>query len=176
MKATEKAISVLPRQREPALAYLGLGANLGDPVNALRQALKALRAMPHSQVTAVSSLYSSAPVDANGPDYTNAVVGLTTYLGPMELLHHLQAIEIQHGRQRLYRNAPRTLDLDLLRFGMGCINAPTLTVPHPRMYERAFVLLPLAEVAPHLVSAERLSAVAGQPIRKCGSFAELDGR
>ena len=118
----------------------------------------------------MSSLYGSAPVDASGPDYLNAVVALHTALGPMALLDHLQSIELDLGRERPYRNAPRTLDLDLLRYGEATINSPTLTVPHPRMYERAFVLQPLFEVAPHQVTPEALNAVAGQRIQKNGPF------
>lgn len=132
-------------------AYIGLGANLGDALGALRAALAALRELPGTRLAAVSSLYRSAPIDATGPDYLNAVARLDTALAPHELLAALQAIELAHGRERPYRNAPRTLDLDLLLHGAARIDTPMLTLPHPRLHERAFVLLPLAEIAPSLV-------------------------
>jgi 2-amino-4-hydroxy-6-hydroxymethyldihydropteridine diphosphokinase len=109
-------------------------------------------------------LYRSAPVDATGPDYLNAVAELRTTLGAMDVLDLLQALENQAGRERPYRNAPRTLDLDLLLYGDASIEAPTLQVPHPRMWGRAFVLLPLAELAPERVSGEALASVQDQAI------------
>ena len=132
------------------LAYVGLGANLGEPDATLRAAVRALAALPDSAVLACSSFYRSAPIDATGPDYLNAVLRLETRLAPHALLAALQRIEQTHGRERPYRNAPRTLDLDLLLYGEECIATPTLTVPHPRLHERAFVVRPLAEIAPHL--------------------------
>ena len=145
-------------------AWIGLGANLGDARATLRSAVQAMAALPGTRVLRVSSLYRSAPVDANGPDYLNAVVELDTTLAPLDLLHALQAIEQGAGRERPYRNAPRTLDLDLLLYQELRLNGAQLTVPHPRMYERAFVLLPLAELAPALVDAVSLAAVTGQRI------------
>lgn len=145
-------------------AWIGLGANLGDARATLRSAVQAMAALPGTRVLRVSSLYRSAPVDANGPDYLNAVVELDTTLAPLDLLHALQAIEQGAGRERPYRNAPRTLDLDLLLYHEQRLNGAQLTVPHPRMYERAFVLLPLAELAPALVDAVSLAAVTGQRI------------
>jgi 2-amino-4-hydroxy-6-hydroxymethyldihydropteridine diphosphokinase len=121
--------------------------------------------LPGTRVQRVSALYASAPVDAGGPDYLNAVAELTTTLAPLPLLQALQALELDAGRERPYRNAPRTLDLDILCFGDESINLPELTVPHPRMIERAFVLRPLADLAPHRVSAAALDAVALQAIR-----------
>jgi 2-amino-4-hydroxy-6-hydroxymethyldihydropteridine diphosphokinase len=118
--------------------------------------------LPGTRLLRVSSLYRSAPVDAGGPDYLNAVAELDTTLAPLELLHALQRIEQAAGRERPYRNAPRTLDLDLLLYGTLRLDSAELTVPHPRMGERAFVLLPLAELAPPLVDAQQLAAVAGQ--------------
>jgi 2-amino-4-hydroxy-6-hydroxymethyldihydropteridine diphosphokinase len=151
--------------REPVTAYVGLGANLGEPVRALREALAALQRLPSTTLLAQSSFYGSAPVDAGGPDYVNAVAAISTALDAPTLLAQLQAIEQGAGRQRPYRNAPRTLDLDLLLYGSARIASATLIVPHPRMRERAFVLLPLAEIAPERVSAEDLAAVAAQRIR-----------
>ena len=125
-------------------AYIGLGANLGDAPAALRAAIQALAALPGTQLLQCSALYRSAPVDATGPDFYNAVAALRTSLPPQELLAALQSIEAAARRERPYRNAPRTLDLDILLFDALAIDTPTLTVPHPRMHERAFVLLPLA--------------------------------
>ena len=150
--------------------YVGLGANLGDPAAALRAALVALDTLPQTRLVVCSSLYRSAPVDSSGPDYLNAVAEISTRLPPRELLAGLQAIELQHGRERPYRNAPRTLDLDLLLYGNKTLNTPALTLPHPRLYERAFVLLPLAEIAPHAHVpghadlTELLKGVAGQRV------------
>ena len=132
----------------PVLAYVGLGANLGDTAAALKGALLNLSALPGTQLMCASALYRTAPIDAHGPDYLNAVAALQTTLAPDALLSHLQRIEQAGGRERLYRNAPRTLDLDLLLYGDACLASPTLTVPHPRLHERAFVLVPLAEIAP----------------------------
>jgi 2-amino-4-hydroxy-6-hydroxymethyldihydropteridine diphosphokinase len=129
-------------------AYVGLGANLGDAAQALDGALKALAALPQTALTRTSAIYRTAPIDSHGPDYLNAVAALQTGLAPDELLSHLQRIELAGGRERPYRNAPRTLDLDLLLYGQDCIDTPSLSVPHPRMHERAFVLVPLADVAP----------------------------
>jgi len=134
----------------PERVFVGLGANLGDPRQALTQALEALAALPQTQVVASSRLYRSGPVDAQGPDFLNAVVELATALPPRELLRGLQGIELAHGRQRPYRNAPRTLDLDLLLYGDRVVDEPCLTVPHPRMHQRAFVLRPLLDLAPAL--------------------------
>lgn len=131
-------------------AFVGLGANLGDPRAAVRQALRDLAALPQVMLIARSSLYRTAPIDAVGPAFVNAVAELQTSLTPHALLHHLQAIEQAHGRERPYRNAPRTLDLDLLLVEDQVIDDAELTLPHPRLHQRAFVLLPLAELAPDL--------------------------
>jgi 2-amino-4-hydroxy-6-hydroxymethyldihydropteridine diphosphokinase len=130
--------------------FVGLGANLGDAVTTVRSAFEALDALPSTHCAARSALYRSAPIDAQGADYINAVAQLQTGLSPAALLEELQAIEARFGRERPYRNAPRTLDLDLLLYGERRIVTPLLTVPHPRMHERAFVLAPLAEIAPDL--------------------------
>lgn len=127
-----------------------MGANLGQAAQTLGSALSALAALPQSLLVGQSSLYCSAPIDAQGPDYTNAVAALDTRLAPADLLIRLQAIEHGHGRQRAYRNAPRTLDLDLLCVDQLQIDTDTLTLPHPRLHLRAFVLLPLLELAPEL--------------------------
>ena len=126
-------------------AYIGLGANLGADLGAtLTQAALHLAALPQTQVVALSSLWRSAPVDAEGPDFVNAVAALDTELAPMALLDALQAIELAHGRERPYRHAPRTLDLDLLLYGDVVLDTARLTLPHPRLGERAFVLRPLS--------------------------------
>ena len=130
--------------------FIGLGANLGDARATLAAALKALAAHPAITLVAKSSAYRTAPVDATGPDYVNAVAELRTGLSPLELLQALQAIEADHGRLRAYLNAPRTLDLDLLLFGDREVDHPALTLPHPRLHLRAFVLEPLAQIAPDL--------------------------
>jgi len=150
-------------------AYVALGANLGDAQAALRQALHDLGALPHTQLVRSSSLYRSAPVESSGPDYVNAVAELRTALGPYELLAGLQGLEQAAGRERPWRNAPRTLDLDILRYGELALDDPVLTLPHPRMLERAFVLRPLAEIAPALVSAEQLLKVEKQVISRMDS-------
>ena len=152
-----------------ATAYIGLGANLGDAPAALRAAVQALAALPGTQVLQCSALYRSAPVDATGPDYHNAVAAVRTTLAPHGLLAALQAIEAAAGRERPYRNAPRTLDLDILLFGDLVLDTPALTVPHPRLRERAFVLRPLAEIAPERVDPAWLAAVQGQRIERLDS-------
>jgi len=149
-----------------ATAYIAIGANLGDAQAAVREAIAALDAIPGTRVAARSSLYRTAPVDAQGPDFINAVVAVETALAPLALLEQLQRIEQAAGRERPYRNAPRTLDLDLLSHGAAQMATPALTLPHPRMNERAFVLVPLAEIAPHRVSPALLAQVAGQPIQR----------
>ena len=148
------------------LAWIGLGANLGDAVAALAWALEQLHLQPQVQVQRASSLYRSAPIDAHGPDYFNAVAKLSTSLAPQALLECLQALELAAGRERPYRNAPRTLDLDIVWFGEQQIATPTLSVPHPRWHERAFVLHPLAELLPERISASQLQAVQGQRITR----------
>ena len=153
-------------KRDVVVAYIGLGANLGDAGQALDDALQALRHTPGIEQVVSSDFYRTAPIEATGPDYINAVAQVHTQLNAMDLLAALQAIEQAAGRERPYRNAPRTLDLDVLLYGCGQVNSPTLTVPHPRMGQRAFVLVPLADVAPDLVPACALSAVASQAITR----------
>jgi 2-amino-4-hydroxy-6-hydroxymethyldihydropteridine diphosphokinase len=130
------------------IAFIGIGANLGDPVRHVREALAELDRLPHTRLVRSSSLYRSAPVGyAAQPDYVNAVAQLETGLPAERLLGELQDIERRHGRERSFANAPRTLDLDLLVFEKLEIRTQTLTVPHPRLHERRFVLEPLAEIA-----------------------------
>ena len=140
-------------------AFVGVGANLGDPRAQVESGIAALRALSSSRLVARSSLYASAPVDAAGPDYVNAVVELATTLPAAELLRALHAIEAAHGRVRSTVNAPRTLDLDLLLYGEQRSDDPALRLPHPRLHRRAFVLRPLLEIAPTL-QAPGLGALA----------------
>lgn len=148
------------------VAYVAIGANLGDAPATVRQAMDAIDALPGTRVRRRSSLYRTAPVESSGPDYINAVVEIGTTLSPQELLQALQDIEQAAGRERPYRNAPRTLDLDLLLYDELRLDGPALTLPHPRMNQRAFVLVPLAEIAPARVRAAQLRSVAGQPIER----------
>lgn len=141
-------------------AYVGLGANLGDARLTLQQTVDALSTTPGIHALTLSPYYRTAPFEAQGPDFTNAVVRLHTSLTAEALLDVLQALELQHGRERPYRNAPRTLDLDLLLYGDQTIHSARLIVPHPRMHERAFVLYPLHDLAPELqLSQGKLSAL-----------------
>ncbi len=133
----------------PVTAYIALGANLEDPVVQVRAGLAALATLPDTQLLMQSSLYRTAPVGyADQPDFINAVAAVDTELSPRELLDALLAIELNHGRVRQFANAPRTLDLDVLLYDDVEVNESGLTIPHPRMHERAFVLAPLAEIAP----------------------------
>lgn len=155
------------------IAWVGIGANLGDARANVLDAIDRLRRLPGARFLQASSLYRTAPIDSSGDDYVNAVASLDTDLDAHALLQALFDIEQAHGRERPYRNAPRTLDLDLLLFGDQVIaDAPALLVPHPRLHERAFVLAPLAELAPDLVIPGRgsvaslLPGVAGQSIER----------
>ncbi|MBX3652798.1 MAG: 2-amino-4-hydroxy-6-hydroxymethyldihydropteridine diphosphokinase, partial [Ramlibacter sp.] len=134
--------------RDAVAAYVALGANLGDAQQTVLHAIDALGRTPGVRVLRASSLYRTAPVESSGPDYINAVAVVETTLTAPALLAALQALEQAAGRERPYVNAPRTLDLDLLLYGSARIDSPYLTVPHPRMDQRAFVLVPLAEIAP----------------------------
>lgn len=158
-----------------ARAFVGLGANLGDPEKQVRQALQALGEIPGTRLARASSLYRSAPAGyAAQPDFVNAVAEIQTIQEPRPLLGELLAIEQRFGRERSFADAPRTLDLDLLLYGERAISEPGLTVPHPRMHERAFVLAPLEEIAPGLVIpgkgrvSELLAACADQDVKKLG--------
>jgi 2-amino-4-hydroxy-6-hydroxymethyldihydropteridine diphosphokinase len=135
--------------------FVALGANLGDPVTTVKAALAALRELPQMELVAASSLYRTAPVGltpglTDQPDFINAVVEMTTVLPAPSFLAQLFAIEAGFGRQRSVSNAPRTLDLDLLLYGDLVSTDSQLTLPHPRLHERAFVLAPLVEIAPEL--------------------------
>ena len=152
--------------RAAVTAHVALGANLGDPVQAVRDALARIGALPATALTRQSSLYRTAPIDSGGPDYINAVAQIQTGLTAPELLAHLQQVERDAGRERPHRNAPRTLDLDLLLYGDARIASAALQVPHPRMLQRAFVLVPLAEIAPERVTPDQLAAVAAQGIAR----------
>lgn len=149
-------------------AYVGIGANLGRAEAAVRRAMEDIDGLPGTGVVRRSSLYVTAPIDAAGPDYVNAVVEIRTTTNAPTLLNELLHLELEAGRRRPYRHAPRTLDLDLLLFGDGRIESAALTLPHPRMAERAFVLCPLAEIAPALVPQAWLKAVSSQAIRRLG--------
>ena len=153
-------------------AYIGIGANLGDAQAMVEYAIEKLRSLPQTQFKQGSSLFITAPIDSSGDDYINAVAALETDLDAQALLEHLQALELACGRERPYRNAPRTLDLDVLLYGQQTINSEHLTVPHPRMTERAFVLIPLLQLDPFInvpgkgAAHEFAPAVADQGISK----------
>lgn len=171
----------MPREAGDERVFVGLGANLGDAADTVRAALERLAALPGTTLIASSSLYRTAPVEATGPDYINAIAELRTRLSPQAFFAQLMTLEQEFGRQRPFRNAPRSLDLDLLLFGEREIRTDQLCVPHPRMWQRAFVLVPLAELAPDLhrpdgrsISAE-LDALADQKIvRVAGSIGSTD--
>ena len=152
--------------------YIGIGSNLDDPQGNVRRAIARLGDLSGTRLTGQSSLFRTAPIDAGGDDYINAVACIETQFAPEDLLRQLQAIEQDFGRERPYRNAPRTLDLDLLLYGQRAISTDALTVPHPRMTERAFVLIPLLQLDPFAVIPGQgpahafVSAVAGQSIQK----------
>lgn len=155
---------------------IGLGANLGDARGALERTLGRLRNDPRVQVAGISSVWASAPVDASGPDFLNAVIAIDTDLDPDALLALAQSLESQEGRQRPYQNAPRTLDVDLLSGESLTLATATLTLPHPRMHLRAFVLQPLLEIDPQAQipgrgpAAEWLRRITDQPIKRVGEL------
>lgn len=132
------------------VACIGIGSNLGDAADNVRNALLALAKLPSTSVTGQSSLFRTAPIDADGDDYVNAVARVSTSLSAEELLQALLQVEQDCGRERSYLNAPRTLDLDVLLYGDQIIATPILTVPHPRMTTRAFVLIPLLQIDPFI--------------------------
>ncbi len=137
--------------RGTSQAFVALGANLQNPVHQVRQAMRELDGIDETRVIVTSSLYRTAPVGyADQPDFINAVASVRTALSPHALLDALHEIENRHGRRRSVRNAPRTLDLDLLTYEDLVVDEDGLTLPHPRMHERAFVLMPLAEIAPEM--------------------------
>lgn len=155
-------------------AYIALGANLNSPASTLEAALISLVQAEGLRLIKRSSLYRSPPLDADGPDYINAVAEINTTLEPLVLLHSLQAIENQFGRERSYHNAPRTLDLDILLYEDFTSTSTELTVPHPRMHLRSFVLMPLMEIAGNMQLAQGSTAnllnaalASGQQLTKC---------
>jgi 2-amino-4-hydroxy-6-hydroxymethyldihydropteridine diphosphokinase len=155
------------------VAYVGMGANVGDPRAQLLAAWDAIGRLPRTRALARSSLYRTAPVGyENQPDFLNGVGKIDTTLEPHALLASLQEIERDFGRVRSFRDAPRTIDLDLLLYGNQAIDSADLTVPHPRMHERAFVLKPLAELDPDATipgrgtAAELLGACADQRVER----------
>ena len=145
-------MALIPHPSPLIPAFIGLGSNLGDPAAQIRRALRALAALPETRLVRQSSLYRNPPAGyLNQPEFINAVARIETRLAPRDLLEELLAIERAHGRVRDIPNGPRTLDLDILLYGERTVREPGLTIPHPRMLERAFVLLPLAEIAPETV-------------------------
>ena len=161
-------------------AYISLGANQGELLESLNAALESLRSIEQSEVVAVSPFYKTAPVDAPGPDYLNAVAQLSTALEPYALLLHLLDIELMLGRKRrgLKKNAPRNVDLDLLLLDSLILQSTPLTLPHPRLHVRAFVLQPLLDLAPDVVIPGRgpardfLASVADQRIERLDTTAQ----
>jgi 2-amino-4-hydroxy-6-hydroxymethyldihydropteridine diphosphokinase len=164
------------------VAFVGLGSNLAHPRRQIATAVAAIARLPRTHIVALSPNYATAPIacDQIQPDYVNAVVALRTSLPPRSLLRSLQAIERRQGRNRdaaTPRNAPPTLDLDLLLYGRRRIRLPQLTVPHPRMHERAFVLTPLLDIAPAITIPSRglarrgRHAIRGQRIARTRSHA-----
>ena len=148
-------------------AYIALGANLGDAGQTIHSAIQAINDLPQVEVTRQSSLYETAALESlpgapQSPNYINAVIEIKCLQTSYLLLKQLQKIEQKAGRVRPYLNAPRTLDLDILLYGDAKIQTDTLVIPHPRMWRRAFVLVPLAEIAPELVSAQQMEGVNGQ--------------
>jgi 2-amino-4-hydroxy-6-hydroxymethyldihydropteridine diphosphokinase len=166
------ALAAVPHQR----AFVGMGGNLGNVQAHLASALVGLAGLPGTSVEAVSSLYKTRPVDAGGPDYLNAVVSVQSCLGALELLHALLALEMQHDRTRPFRHAPRTLDLDLLWYDGLTLDLAELTLPHPRMMQRAFVLVPLNEVLDGLPQDEDVTLRASLPTYDaCRMLAQQQG-
>jgi len=145
-------------------AYVALGANLGDPASTLRAAFGALANLPDSRIVRSSSLYRTAPLGlTEQPDFINAVAALETLLAPEAMLDALLDLESRFGRLRGEKNGPRSLDLDLLLYNDQLVDLPRLTLPHPRLHLRAFVLYPLAEIAPTLTIPGRGSITAWLP-------------
>ena len=149
------------------IAYIGIGSNLDEPRRQVLEAFTELDRLPHTRVVKKSSLYQTAPMGhAEQPAFINAVAQLETGLPAERLLAELQAVEQRHGRKRSFPNAPRTLDLDILLFGNATVQSGALTIPHPRMHERAFVLKPLLEIAPDLPFEKQLDSCKGQKVER----------
>ena len=145
---------------------MAFGANLGDAKGAVLQAIADVGGLASTQLLKASVLYASAPVEAIGPQFINAVALYNTELPPLDLLDALQRLENTAGRERPYLHAPRTLDLDMIWYGDLTLQSPRLTLPHPRWQQRAFVLVPLAEICPELVKTEWLEQVKAQEIAR----------
>ena len=156
----------------PITSYIGIGANLGDARATVEKAIQQLDMLPATRLTGQSSLFHTAPIDAGGDDYVNAVARVETRLQPDRLLQELQLLELAAGRERSSVNAPRTLDLDILLFGSREISSGSLIVPHPRLTQRAFALIPLLQIDPMIAIPGKgpahsfVPSVAGQTIRK----------
>lgn len=149
------------------IAYIGIGSNLDEPRRQVLEAFTELDRLPHTRVVKKSSLYRTAPIGhTRQPDFINAVAKLETGLPAERLLAELQEVEQRHGRKRSFPNAPRTLDLDILLFGNATMQSGGLTIPHPRMHERAFVLKPLLEIAPDLPFEKQLDSCKGQNVER----------
>lgn len=162
---------------QSVIAYVGIGSNLDEPEAQVRLGMRALGSLPQTTVTVCSSVYRSTPVGVTGqPDFVNAVCRLETRLDAGALLAALLELEAAHGRTREIPHGPRILDLDMLLYGEETFQSPTLTVPHPRVHERAFVLYPLEEIAPDLnvpglgPVAQLAAACADQQIEKLGPW------
>lgn len=153
-------------------AYIGIGSNLGDAQGNVQRAILRLNKLPDTRLGGQSSLFRTAPLNATGDDYINAVACIDTQLPAAQLLHELQAVEMDFGRERPYPNAPRTLDLDILLYGQQKIVSDSLVVPHPRLTERAFALVPLLQIDPFITIPGKgpahhfVPSVAGQIIHK----------
>ena len=149
------------------VAYVGIGSNLDEPRRQVLEAFSELDQLPHTRVLKKSSLYRSAPMGHAGqPDFINAVAQLETGLPADRLLAELQEVERRHGRERSFPNAPRTLDLDILLFGNATMRSSVLTIPHPRMHQRAFVLKPLLEIDPQLPFHRQLESCKDQTVER----------
>lgn len=154
------------------ICYIGIGSNLGDARTNVEHAIKRLGQLGATRLDAQSDLFRTAPIDAGGDDYINAVARIDTQLAPTQLLRELQTIEQDFGRERPYLNAPRTLDLDILLYGVQTISTASLEIPHPRMTQRAFVLIPLLQLDPFIAipglgpAHAMMPGVAGQTIQK----------
>jgi 2-amino-4-hydroxy-6-hydroxymethyldihydropteridine diphosphokinase len=155
-------------------AYIGIGANLGDARATVLHAIASLTQLAETRAHKASSLFITAPIDSSGDDYINAVLELETCLPPQTLLAQLQDLELACGRERPYRNAPRTLDLDLLLYDDQIISSENLTVPHPRMTERAFVLVPLLQLNPDISIPQKGLAQQFAPLVADQGIRQLD--
>ena len=147
-------------KNQTSSAFIALGSNLQDPETQVKHALLALKKLPKTKLIKASSLYKTSPVGyISQPDFINAAAEISTELSPLELLDAILNIETEAGRERSFANAPRVLDCDLLLYDDIKMNTEKLTLPHPRMFERSFVLLPLAEISPNLTSPSGESIV-----------------